>query len=80
MTKNRKEKTKERAKKLTNKRFVLLVFLKGLRGGYSFSEVEKGTSQWNDRNRKGKKKKKHSISWIEIYLSPEANLLLAGYI
>lgn len=24
--------------------------------------------------------KKHSISWIEIYLSPEANLLLAGYI
>lgn len=29
---------------------------------------------------KEKKKKKHSISWIEIYLSPEANLLLAGYI
>lgn len=27
-----------------------------------------------------KEKKKHSISSIEIYLSPEANLLLAGYI
>lgn len=77
----KKKQRKEQKTKKTNKQTLCFTcFLKGLRGGYSFSEVEKGTSQWNDRNRKGKKKKKHSISWIEIYLSPEANLLLAGYI
>lgn len=78
--KKQERKNKGKSKKTNKQTLCFTCFLKGLRGGYSFSEVEKGTSQWNDRNRKGKKKKKHSISWIEIYLSPEANLLLAGYI
>lgn len=54
----RKNKGKSKKQKKTNKQTLCFTcFLKGLRGGYSFSEVEKGTSQWNDRNRKGKKKK-----------------------
>jgi len=52
------------------------MFLRGLRDGFSFSKVER--EQAGDMTEKNKEK--HSRSLIKIYLSPEANLLLAGYI
>lgn len=69
------ERNKKKAQS-TKKSLVLLVLLKGLGDGYSYSEVEREQADEMTEIRR----KKHSGSSIKIYLSPEANLLLAGYI